>query len=104
MSRFRSYETPTVRRAKAVRRELVRPLRLLLEGTPYSVRLLEHNLSAAYIVGVGTMGLSVDLTEPLDPSSIYDWMEEDLDRAEEHLDYNRGRVARVRQMYEAVQS
>jgi hypothetical protein len=104
MSRYRRWETPAIRKAKAVRRELVRPLRLLLEDTPFSLRLSDHNLNRAYIVGVGTMGLSVDLTEPIDAAAIFDWMEDDLQRSEDWLDHNRRRVANARSRCEAVQS
>lgn len=104
MSRFR-YESSEVRKAKAVRRELIRPLRLLLDDTPFSLRLNKHYLDRAYIEGVGTLGLTIDLAEPIDPRAILDWMEENLDRHEEWLDDQRDRVARARQRCEeATQS
>lgn len=104
MSRSYRYERPEVRKAKALRRELVRPLRKLLDDTHVQIMFTEYDLEKVYLRGGGCRTLEVRLTEPLDADAIFDWMDADLDAQESFLDDRRARVDRARRRYEEVQA
>lgn len=112
------YDSKAVRQQKAVRRELLRPLRAILEGSGYSVRIPPCYLDRVYIDGSTTRPLTVFLGEipnylptgewmMLDEAlteDIFNWMDDDLDRAQENLDDARLRIEEAAVRFEEVES
>jgi hypothetical protein len=101
MSYRTRYESSETRRAKAVRRELLRPLRRLVDDLPCQIRLSDYDLNKATLVGGAFSAFVVRLDQPLDEMAILDWLDEDLDVQACWLDDRRDRIAAVRFSLEA---
>ena len=94
VSRSYRYEKPELRKAKAVRRERLRPLRAFLrEHELYpAIHLSDYDTEVVCLIPNGYGSLRIDLSQPINLDEVLDAIEEGVDVQQRHLDDQAARI------------